>query len=195
MSAQDYTSYNSNDLAAVLRFVPEHPERSSTNPAMEPINQLDVLATSTWVTKSDVATPAAKQAYLTYLDSLTTVADITGKKCSPINSICGDAKVKPQIVHSSDGALSGMMYLNMPTQAVSYDPSVIVEMVGTVGGKMVHVSGVFWLYDNAYGALNQSDEAKVIAARNAFASNPPADTVALYNRIAAAVQSMKFVKR
>ena len=209
VSASDYAGYNMNDLAAILRFVPEHPERATVYPAIEPINTLDVVATSKWVTVDDDAplTPANKQAYLAYLGSLKTVDDITANKCTPISydgSVCADIKVKPQIVRSADGSLSGMAYLVLGTQSVSYDPSVIVEMVGSTAGKPVHVSGVFRIYDNQYLTLggdgmnaqsNAADyTAKVMAARTAFASNPPADTLDLYNRIVAAVKSMRFSK-
>ncbi|HEY2004551.1 MAG TPA: hypothetical protein VGH44_05570 [Candidatus Saccharimonadia bacterium] len=209
VSASDYADYNMNDLAAILRFVPEHTERATLYPAIEPINTLDVVGTSRWATVNDGAplTPANKQSYLGYLGSLRTVSDIGAAKCTPINmdgSVCADAKVRPQIIHSADGTLSGMAYLVLGTQSVSYDPSVVVEMVGSVAGKPVHVSGVFRVYDEQYTTLggdgvntksNAADYVtKVQESRAAFANNPPADTLDIYNRIVAAVQSMRFSK-
>lgn len=209
-SPSTYSDFNANDLAAILRFVPEHPERNTLYPTIEPMNRLDVLATSTWVTKgNDVATAAQKQAYLGYLGSLKTVADITAKKCTPISmggSACTDVKVKPQIIQSADGNLSGLAYLSMPTQSVSYDPRVIIEMTGTIAGKSVYVTGSFNLYDNLYTTLGANGAKKpqpataawtdqVVAARKAFTDgNPTADTVEMYNRVVTAVKTLSAKK-
>jgi hypothetical protein len=209
MSLQDYPDYNGGDLAALLRFVPENAERSTLFSTVEPINTLDVLVTSRWVTEDpgDPASPANKRAYLAYLGSLKTVEDIASKKCTPITfggSVCTDKKVKPQIVKTADGAVSGLMYLYMPTQSVSYDPSVIVEMAGTVAGKPVHVRGVFRLYDKLYETLGANGAKtgsggdwvnKVQSARTAFSNAPADDTMAMYDRIAVAVKGMSFSKK
>jgi hypothetical protein len=203
-----YASYNLNDLAALLRMIPEHSERSTGFPMVEPINVLDILGTAGWVTKNDGdnATPANKQAYLNYLGSLKTVADLT-KKCTPIttdgSSVCADAKVKAQIIKTADGALTGVAYLYMQTQSASYDPSVVVELVGTVAGKPVHLSGSFAIYDILYMSLGANgvnaggdQNAKIAAARKAFAEgNPAADTQEAYGRVVAAVQSISFAHR
>jgi hypothetical protein len=207
-SAQDWADYNLNDLAALLRFVPEHSERSALYPAVEAVDSLNVVGTSRWVAISDdaPATAANKRAYLNWLGSVTSSSDISTWKCQGATldgAICGGAKAKIQFVKSSDGALAGFIFLDMQTQSASYDPAVVVEMAGSVAGKPVHVSGQFRLYDalfstlGANGAQTNPDAAdylsKVQAARNAFiAGNPPQDTLDMYGRIVTAVQSLKF---
>jgi hypothetical protein len=205
----NYPAYNADDLAALLRFVPDLPERGKLYGTAEPINLLDVLATTRWVTEEegDPASAANKRAYLAYLGSLKSVDDITAKKCVSIGngSVCTANKVKPQIIKSADGSLSGVAYLSLQMQSVSYDPVVVVDMVGTVGGKAVRASGKFAVYDKTYETLSgngvKADTAakdwtvKVDAARIAFlGGKPEADTVAAYDRIVAVVKSLKFAK-
>jgi hypothetical protein len=159
----EYSSYALNDLGAILRFVPDYPERAATYPAIEPINRLDVIATS-MKAKDD-----------------------------------GAHKVRAQAVQSADGTLSGTTYLYMQTQSASYDPSVVIELTGTVAGKPVRVSGVFVLYDQMYADLAGGGadlSTRVLAARKALTDgNPPADTIALYDRVTAMVKSLKVTKK
>jgi hypothetical protein len=204
-----YPSYNANDLAALLRFVPDAPERNSLYGLTEPVNMLDVLATGRWATENegDPATAANKQAYLAYLGSLKTASDITAKKCTPITfggSVCTDNKVKPQLIKTADGSLSGLIYMTMQTQSVSYDPVVVVDMVGTVGGKAVRAWGKFNIYDKTYETLGgqgvKADASakdwvnRVTEARKSFAENTSVDTLGAYDRIVGVVKSMKFAK-
>lgn len=209
-SAQDWADYNLNDLGALLRFVPEHSERSVAYPAIEAVDSLNIVGTARWATISDdaPATAANKHAYLNWLGSVKSASDISTWKCLGVSldgAICAGAKSKIQFVKSADGAIAGFIFLEMQTQSASYDPAVVVEMAGSVAGKPVHVSGQFRLYDalfstlGANGAQTNADAAdylsKVQAARNAFiAGNPPTDTLEMYTRIVTAVQSLKFTK-
>jgi hypothetical protein len=206
-SAADPYSATTNDSMAYWRFVPDHPERGTLYSPVEPINQLDVFSVEHWV-KTDEGAPATaqnKQAYLNWLESLKTPADITATHCTSISiegSTCADAKSKPLIIKTADGSLSGLAYLNMQNQSVSYDPRVVVDLVGTVGGKTVRALGLFQIYDQAYDTLGGSGahaatsasdySARVMAARRTFSDNPPADTMAEYQRIVTAVQSLRF---
>jgi hypothetical protein len=204
--SDDALSDTLNDRVANWRFTPEHPERNRLYGPSEAVNYLNISTVDHWlVTGEAPATPANKQAYLVWLGSLKTVTDISAKPCTPITtdtSTCTDAKVLPHVVHTADGALSGLMYLYMQTQSVSYDPTVVVDLTGTVAGKPVRCWGTFQIYDLAYGSLggsgantdpNASDYVtKVTAARKAFAGNPPADTVGAYERVLASVQSLRF---
>jgi hypothetical protein len=207
VSLSAYNDFNLNDLAAILRAVPEHAERGKVFGTAEPVDTLDLLATSRWAATSDdaPATAANKQAFLAYVASVKTADDISAKKCTAINfgqGVCTDAKVKPQVVASADGLLSGFAYLTMTTQSMTYDPSVVVQMVGTLAGKPLWLRGSFSIYDQQYVTLGSNGVqanlhapdyvAKVTAARQAFASNPPADTLEMYGRLVAAVGSMRF---
>ena len=195
-----YDGYEGNDMLALLRFVPDHPERAQAPSVVQPVNSLDLLMTGSWVNRDegDAATPANKHAFLSYLASLHTVADITQNKCTSYVSlgpgVCAEAKVRPQIIKTADGSLTGMAYLTMQTQSVSYDPQARVELVGTVGGKPVRVSGSFLIYDQLYQTVG-STTAAITNARSAYlGGNPPADTLEAYQRVLAVVQSMRFGK-
>jgi hypothetical protein len=154
----DYPGYAQADLAALLRFVPEHAERNHSAPAVEAGSRLDVLVGQ-------------------------------ALRCVPAGAVCSGDQLKPVAVKSAEGWVTGQAYLYLPPGA--YEPAVVVDMTGSVAGKPVRVSGYFRIYDEAY-----ADPTKAAAARMAFiGGNPPADTLAMYDRVVAAVNSMRFMGR
>jgi hypothetical protein len=202
--------FGGEDIEAALRFVPDNPERQTLYGPMEPTSSLDVVATSKWVNVDgdSPATAANKRGYLGYLASLQSAGDITSKRCVAISvedNRCSDTKVKPQVIKSADGSLSGVAYLTMQNQAASYDPVVRIEMVGTAGGKAVWASGMFAIHDKLSETLSthgaKADTAssdfvsRVMSAREDFnGGKVAADTQAAYDKIVAVVKTMKFAK-
>lgn len=204
-----YPGFERADYAAMLRFVPDHVQRQKLYGLYEPTSSIDVLATNHWVATSQEApaTSANKQAWLQYVGSLKTVADVSAKKCVAVEaegSACQDLKVKPEIIKTADGALSGLVYLTLPAGAPSYNPVVKFDMVGTVGSQAVWATGMFQVYDKLTETLSRSGAkanqdatdfvSRVMSATDAFEKNPPADTLETYTQIVGTLKSMKFSK-
>jgi hypothetical protein len=186
-----------NDILAQLVMVPE---KNPTDP-LQATNSFSLYNITSWLGKptpgqSGTATPAAKAAYIQNIANIGNGQPADKNVCakgygalSP--SMCSNM-LKSTPVVTSDGSLSGVIFLNTTAQAVSYDPQAFVFLTGKVKDQQIFGYGAFHLLDNASHTLSINDQASIKAAWDSFvAGTVPSDTLQLYQHVIDAVKSIK----
>ncbi len=186
-----------NDILAQLIMVPE---TSPTDP-VQSTNSLSFYNVTSWMSKASqgqggTVTPAAKAAYLQ------NIADIGQGKAADKNvcakgygvlnvAICSNM-LKTTPITTSDGSLTGIVFLNTIAQAVSYDPQAFVFLTGKVKEQQIFGYGSFHILDNTSHTLSATDNKAIADAWDAYKSgNVPSDTLQLYQHVIDAVKSIR----
>lgn len=188
---------STNDILAQLIMVPE---KNPTDP-LQATNSFSLYNITTWLSKptqgqSGTATPAAKAAYVQNIANIGNGQPADKTVCAKGHgalspSMCSDM-LKSTPVVTSDGSLSGVIFLNTTAQAISYDPQAFVFLTGKVKDQQVFGYGAFHLLDNASHTLSINDQASVKAAWESFVGGTvPSDTLQLYQHVIDAVKSIK----
>lgn len=185
-----------NDVLAQLVMVPE----SQPSDPVLATNSFSLYNVTGWLSKPStgqkgVATPATKAAYIQNIadigDGKAANKSVCDKGYGVLNtSMCG-AMLGAQPITTNDGSLKGVAFYNTTTQAVSYDPEVLVFMTGKIKDQTVFGYGAFHLLDQNSHSLSATDTASIKTAWDSFANGTiPTDTQQLFGHVVNALKSI-----